>query len=91
VAPGTAPISTDTRLVELVVDESTQPASYSLKLITFWPATLAAVCPKANDSQTTQTAGHGWQLSGEVGPDGKTIEGFEFGPEGERIDWHFSR
>jgi hypothetical protein len=91
VTPSTAPVSTDTRLVELVVDESRHPASYTLKLITFWTATLAAACPGGADTQSTRNAGYGWALSGDLSADGHTMEGFEFGADGERIDWRFTR
>lgn len=91
ITPNTQPVSTDTRLVELKVDESKSPAQYTLKLITFWQAQVLGVCPKGSATNTTQTAGYGWELSGDVGPDGRSIEGFEFGPEGERIDWSFTR
>jgi len=91
ITPDTQPVSTDTRLVELKIDESKSPAQYTLKLITFWQAEILGVCPKGSDSRTTQVAGYGWELSGDVLPDGRTIEGFEFGPEGERIDWSFTR
>lgn len=91
ITPDTQPVSTDTRLVELKIDESKSPAQYTLKLITFWQAEMLGVCPKASTTRTTYMAGYGWELSGDVLPDGRTIEGFEFGPEGERIDWSFTR
>ncbi|MFY9511248.1 MAG: fibronectin type III domain-containing protein, partial [Rubrivivax sp.] len=91
VTPGTQPVSSNTQLVELRVDESKSPAQYALKLITFWTATIAGFCPKGSGYRQTTSAGYGWELQGDVSPDGRTIEGFMFGDEGERIDWGFTR
>ena len=87
--PATAPVSGDTRLVELVVDESTSPATYSARLITFWTTEILAVCPKASDQRTTEMAGYGWDVSGVVGGSGR-IEG-QTVVETARLAWSFSR
>jgi hypothetical protein len=90
-APDTAPVATDTRLVELRVDEGTSPMTYSARLITFWPALIGASCPNGSAQQWTQMAGWGWEVQGRVEADGRTIVGDDVTDDGYRLSWRFTR
>lgn len=90
ITPMSHPVSTDTRLVELAVDESTTPPTYTARLGTFWTATLAASCPNGSATTTTQVAGYGWEVAGTVTGDGSVIEGTA-DSDGTAISWSFRR
>jgi hypothetical protein len=89
IAPAAQLVSTDARLVELVVDESNM--TYTARLITFWTATLSAECPKGSATQQTLGAGYGWEVSGSVSADGRRIEGKADDASGAKIEWSFTR
>lgn len=91
ISPAVQPVSADVRLVELVVDEGAVPMTYQAKLITFWQATISASCPKGGATQTTQTAGYGWEVQGYVSPDGRLIEGGTTSEDGTALEWRFTR
>lgn len=91
ISPAVQPVSADTRLVELVVDEGSYPMTYQARLITFWTATLSASCPQGGASQTTQNAGYGWEVQGFVSPDGRLIEGGMTSEDGTALEWRFTR
>jgi hypothetical protein len=89
VAPSSQPVSTQPQLVELTIDEGRSPMTYTARLITFWPATLSAVCPKAS-AATPTLAGYGWDVSGLVSDDGNRIEGRST-VDGAALEWSFTR
>lgn len=91
VTPDRQPVGTDPQFVQLVVDESAVPARYTLTLVTFWPATIAATCPKGSGYTTTMSAGYGWELQGRTSTGGNIIEGTDTGIDGEVLTWRFSR
>jgi hypothetical protein len=91
IAPDSAPLMTDVRLVQLQVDESRSPMTYQARLITFWMAQISASCPGASTTRTTQMAGWGWEVQGRVSADGRTIEGSDVTEDGHRLSWKFSR
>ncbi len=90
-SPSTQPVSTDTRLVELEVIETTTPMTYRARLITFWPGTISASCPRASATVTSRVLGWGWDVSGVVSADGRTIEGAVVNEEGHQLSWSFTR
>lgn len=91
ISPASQPVSTDVRLVELAVDESVTPPTYTARLVTFWTATITGVCPRGSDSVVSTSTGYGWSVSGTVGGDGHRIEGSYQDEEGTTISWSFTR
>lgn len=90
ITPMSQPVATDTRLVELAVDESTSPPTYTARLITFWSADISGVCPKGSATVGTLAAGYGWEVQGTVSGDGTRIEGAA-DSEGTALSWSFQR
>ncbi len=91
VLPNDQPLSADTRLVALEVDESALPMTYKARLITFWEATVSGACPKGHGSVGTRMAGYGWEVQGHVNGDGLVIEGAATDQNGAQIEWTFTR
>lgn len=74
-------------LGELVVDESTSPARYSLSLSMYWDSLLTVTCPKGSTSGAT-LGGSVWQAEGVVGA-GERIEGAVSAPAAQT--WSLGR
>ncbi|HEX6708555.1 MAG TPA: hypothetical protein VF169_27715 [Albitalea sp.] len=89
VTPSQQPVSADPQLAMLEIDDSVSPPTYKARLITFWNASLTAVCPKASATRPA-LVGWGWDVQGTLSGDGSTIQGSRV--EGSvRLDWSFTR
>jgi len=86
VSPGLIDLAQADTSGQLVVDESTRPARYTLALSTIWDATLTIACPRGSTSAPIK-GGHVWFAEGTL-TDGR-IAG-EDGALGER-SWSLGR
>lgn len=89
ITPSVQDVSADPLLVSLLVDESTQPATYHLRLITFWNASTTATCPDGSATRPV-LAGWGWDVQGQLNADGGSFSGSGL-QESARIAWSFHR
>lgn len=65
VAPARLSLAQAQTAGELVIDESTSPARYTLELATIWNSVLTVSCPTGSVSKATK-GGHAWAAQGVV-------------------------
>ncbi len=87
VSPQQLPLSQADTMGELVVDESVQPARYTLSLSTRWDSVLTVRCPRGSVSSPT-LGGYVWAAQGVV--TGGGIQGADSVTGGER-SWSLGR